>query len=192
MKKIFLFVVLTTLLISCSKKVGNVQLETEDVNNKINTQLVENINAIKEGSEKGDRAIDFTLMREDGTNFVLSEHRGKPVYINFWATWCGPCVEELPMLQKLYEEYKDRVEFIFIDCGEDRTVVDKFKKQNNYTFPVLYDSRIDASIKYKIEGIPVNMTIDSRGIIDNKIIGSMGGSQQERNLREMIEQVLAK
>ena len=74
----------------------------------------------------GDAAPDFTAELADGGSFTLSEQSDKVVLLNFWATWCGPCVQEMPAFEKLAEEYKDDVAILAVNCQEDTKTVDKF------------------------------------------------------------------
>ena len=104
----------------------------------------------------GDSAMDFSAQTNAGDTFTLSEQAGNVVLINFWATWCGPCVEEMPALQDLYEEYgdSDNVRIILINAGESSQTVHRFLSQNGYTMPCIYDTDNTVNDQYGVMGIP--------------------------------------
>ncbi|MBC7866961.1 MAG: TlpA family protein disulfide reductase [Gloeobacteraceae cyanobacterium ES-bin-316] len=131
-----------------------------------------NKEAQKEAIEKyGDvKAIDFSLTNLEGKKFELSGYKGKVVVLDFWATWCGPCLASLPHMQALVDEYKDKeVMFFFVDTwqeGEPAAIkkeVAKFMKDNKYSFEVLFDYKNEVVKKYKIDGIPTKIVIDKNG-----------------------------
>lgn len=120
------------------------------------------------------KAPDFKLKDLDGTEVSLSNFKGKKVYINFFATWCGPCKEEMPDLEKLYQETKDDdLVILAISGGEDKTTVENFIKNNNYNFKVLVDPVGSTNRSYNISSIPTSYFIDENGNIANKRIGLM-------------------
>lgn len=118
-------------------------------------------------------APDFTLEARDGTMLTLSELRGKPVFLNLFATWCGPCVREMPTIQAVYEEYGDRVHFLAMNLGEDKAKVDAFLDEYGFTFPVVYD--YDGTVSGASAGIPIPQTfmLDENGMILDIIDGAM-------------------
>ncbi len=142
--------------------------------------------ALKPGSE----APDFTAELADGSEFTLSEAEDTVVLLNFWATWCGPCVEEMPAFQKLDEEYGDEVQILAVNCMEDQATVDAFIDEYEYTFPVAYD--LDASIEslYPTLGIPYTVVIGQDGVITKVFMGSMGMEQQYHDYKEAIDAAL--
>uniref|UniRef100_UPI0040574BAA TlpA family protein disulfide reductase n=1 Tax=Agathobacter sp. TaxID=2021311 RepID=UPI0040574BAA len=135
-------------------------------------------------------AADFTIYAEDGTSVNLSDFYGKPIVVNFWATWCGPCKMELPAFDSIYQEYKDDVHFLMVNLtdGIDETVehVSAFVSENNYTFPVYYDTEMDAAITYYITSVPRTLFIDRDGNISYGYMGAMS----EAMLRSYIEGML--
>ena len=92
-------------------------------------------------------APDFTVYDADGNEVHLSDFRGKPVVLNFWASWCGPCKMEMPDLEKAYQEYGDQIQFMLVDLtdGSQETVekASAFIKEQGYTFPVFYDTAME-------------------------------------------------
>ena len=114
-----------------------------------------------------DLAPDFTLYDIDGNTYKLSDFRGKPVLLNFWASWCGPCQMEMPDFQKFYESHGDKVHFVIVNLtdGQQETVesASAFIEEKGYTFPVYYDTDIDAAMKYGVSAVPVSYFIDAEG-----------------------------
>lgn len=133
-----------------------------------------NINNVKT------KAPDFKLKDLDGKEISLSDLKGKKVYINFFATWCPPCKEEMPDLEKLYQETKNSDLIILaISGGEDKSTVENFVKENNYNFEVLLDPDGVANMSYNISSIPTSYFIDENGNIVNKRIGLMTLNQMK-------------
>ena len=124
-------------------------------------------------AQVGKQAPDFTLQNLDGQSVSLSDFRGKPVLINFWATWCRPCVYEMPYLQETYEEWSSKgLVMLAINMGESPFTVKQFLQAYNLTLPALIDIQGDAARKYNIISIPTSFFVDSDGIIREKIIGA--------------------
>jgi cytochrome c biogenesis protein CcmG, thiol:disulfide interchange protein DsbE len=119
-------------------------------------------------------APDFTFPGLDGKMVNLSDYRGKVVLVNIWATWCTPCVDEMPSMEKLYQKLKGKdfeILAVSIDSLEAKAVV-PFMNKHNLTFPVLFDSAETVKTSYRITGIPESFIIDKNGILIEKIIGS--------------------
>jgi peroxiredoxin len=130
--------------------------------------------------QTGQQAPDFTLADMDGNYVTLSELVGNgPIYINFWATWCGPCKKEIPELIELYHEYKDRgFKVLAISTDGSRTAgkVKAFTKDRGMDFTILMDSNQEVfSRKYKGRGIPYGFLIDNDGKIMYSVRGYMPG-----------------
>ena len=125
-------------------------------------------------AETKQKAQDFTLKSIDGKFVKLSKFQGKVVLLNFWATWCPPCRQEMPSMQKLYEKMKNE-KFQMISINIEKTSKENlavFMKKNKYTFPVLMDPMDLVSSQYGIISIPTTFIIDKSGFIAKKIIGS--------------------
>ena len=171
MKKIFLLILVSLFLFSsCSER------ELENKNNMVNEEI----------SKEGKKPQDFTIETNYNTKFTLYENSGKPTLINFFATWCGPCVEEMPAFEMLKEEYGDQINLIVVDCAEDRSIVDKFIQDNNYTFQVGYDNG-DISEAYGITGIPFTLVLNKNNEILKTFTGSRGVEAQYNVYKEQIE-----
>ena len=123
---------------------------------------------------KGFYAPDFELQTLDGQTVRLSSLRGKPVILNVWASWCGPCKEEMPALQKIYAEYKDRglqVVAVNMTFQDNRADAASFATKYGLTFPIPLDTASDVGKKYLVSALPSSYFIGSNGIIVDVIIG---------------------
>lgn len=128
--------------------------------------------------QNGDLAPDFTAELADGSSFTLSEQKGKMVLLNFWATWCGPCVGEMPALERLQEEYPERLTVVAVNCGETKAVVDAFIEENGYTFSIAYDETDEISRQYPADGIPYTLIINEEGVILQTFLGAADADTQ--------------
>lgn len=137
------------------------------------------------GPEVGAQAPDFELERIDGGTLHLSDLRGKPVLVNFWATWCAPCVLEMPNIQKYYEKYPGQFEVVAVNADESLRSVDKFVKDIGVTFPVVLDPGLKVQALYRPRGLPTSFLIDAEGRVRTQHIGLMS----EKKLAEYLEQV---
>ena len=114
----------------------------------------------------GDPAPDFTATLTNGETFTLSEHKNDVVLINFWATWCGPCVSEMPELQQLSDEGIENFELICINCGEETGIVDKFVEKNEFGMNIAYDADYAIGNYYPTQFIPYTLIIKDGIIYD--------------------------
>lgn len=126
------------------------------------------------GIEPGETAPDFELETLDGEIVKLSELRGEKVILNFWASWCPPCREEMPEIQSFYDDYKDDIKVIAINDNEkDQKVID-FLDEYGYTFPMPLDRDGSVASEYGVLTLPTTYFIDSDGIIQEpRHIGPM-------------------
>lgn len=141
-------------------------------------------NESQESSNKENvRAIDFSVKDENGQEVSLLSKVGKPLVVNFWASWCPPCREEMPRMQKLYDELGDEVEFMMINMTDQTNElpeqVKQYLKEQNLTIPVYYDTHQDAAYRYTISVLPTTFFIDSEGYI----IAHAKGALDEETLR---------
>lgn len=126
-----------------------------------------------EGIMVGNRAPDFQLNNLEGQAISLEGLQGKPVILNFWATWCPPCRYEMPFLQAIYDEYASQgLVLLEIDIGESLSTVKKYFADNNLSMPALLDSNNQVSSRYAITAIPTTFFIDKNGVIKFKKIGA--------------------
>ena len=122
----------------------------------------------------GSQAPGFTLPDLDGNQVDFSEYKGKVIFLNFWATWCEPCKEEMPSMQLLYDTFKRR-SFVVVAVSVDSSGpegVKKFVDKYGLTFPVLHDRRGRVKERYKTTGVPETFIIDQNGVIAEKVWGA--------------------
>ena len=114
-------------------------------------------------------APDFTVLDREGNQVCLSDFKGKPVIVNFWASWCGPCKREMPAFQQAWETYGDRVEFLLINLTDNnQETLDSAKQflaSTEYTFPVYFDTQLSGASAYGVVGIPATYFIDKDGLL---------------------------
>jgi cytochrome c biogenesis protein CcmG/thiol:disulfide interchange protein DsbE len=127
---------------------------------------------------KGFRAPDFTLLNPKGEKVSLGDFRGQPVMINFWATWCSPCRDELPEIQAAYENSKDLM-VMGISFQEKASDVEPFVEKKGLTFPILLDSDGQIAMKYQARGLPTSFFVNPEGIITAVHIGPVTAGDLE-------------
>jgi len=144
---------------------------------------------------KGDLpSQDFTLDSLGGGQVSLSSFRGKVVLLSFWATWCGPCKQEMPEMQALYQKLQPRgFEVVAVDMMEDKAVVADFVKKSGYTFPVLIDhtGEVGGGQMYNARAIPTNYIVDKSGRIVGRKIGVDGPTWMSPDRVAIFESLLA-
>ncbi|HBH36292.1 MAG TPA: alkyl hydroperoxide reductase [Gammaproteobacteria bacterium] len=117
-------------------------------------------------------APDFELVDVDGGKHRLSDYRGKPLIINFWATWCPPCREEMPSMNRAWRKVKDEVSMLAVNVGEDEDTIFIFSADYPIDFPVLLD-RSGAVIKqWPVKGLPTTFVLDRDGNIRYTAVGA--------------------
>ena len=134
----------------------------------------------------GRRAPDFTLTTVTGEMVQLSELHGRPVVINFWATWCGPCQREMPALENASQRFGDDVLFLGIDQGEPPDVVAKYLEELGVTFTVPLDSDMSVGDRYKVAGMPTTFFVDAEGIIRHLWVGEMNAIILAEGVRKIL------
>ena len=135
-------------------------------------------------------APDFTVVDLSGKEHKLSDFVGKPIVLNFWASWCGPCKSEMPDFQKAYETYGDRIHFVMVNLtdGSSETVktASDFITSAGYTFPVYYDTTSSAVMTYGVNAVPVTYFIDGSG----QLIAYGQGALDAATLQSGIDMIL--
>jgi peroxiredoxin len=117
-----------------------------------------------QSSEVSGPAPDFTLKSNQGKNLKLSEHRGDVVLLNFWASWCGPCRQEMPELEKLQARYQDYgFTILGVNVEEDSSKADKVLRKTPVSFPILYDTSNKVSKAFDVRAMPSTVMIDRDG-----------------------------
>jgi len=162
--------------------------ENEKNNNKgISDSLITGEEGKTEDTK--DKAVDFTVYDEDGKEVKLSDYKGTPVVLNYWASWCGPCQSEMPLFKEANDKYGDNVKILMINMtdGQRETVesAKKFMVDNGYDMLTLYDKDLDFANKYNVSSIPRTVFIDKDGFITMERIGVVN----EEFLDAMIERI---
>lgn len=141
-------------------------------------------------------APDFTLTDQYGNSHTLSDYKGKTVFLNFWATWCGPCKSEMPDIQKLYESYGENSEDLVVLAvanpgGQDvsQEEIEQFLEDNGYTFPVLMDDTGITLAYYGISAFPTTFMIDSGGNVYGYVPGAMTADIMESIVQQTMDSV---
>ena len=136
----------------------------------------------------GKQAPDFQLPNLEGETASLNDFKGKPILLNFWASWCGPCRYEMPYMQDIYEEWPDNeLVLMTINLGDSPAKVQEFLQTSNLSLPVLLDSHNEVAKQYAIQYLPTTFFIDKDGVIQEKIVGAFQNKAQiETNLSKII------
>jgi peroxiredoxin len=166
--KIFLFFLLGLILFTPPI---SADIEKKDLFSKAGIQLV----------KPGTKAPNFCLEDLKGKKSELKHHRGKVVFLNFWATWCGPCKEEMPSMEELYKQFRDK-DFVFLTISVDYAgikPVKDFIEKHRYTFPVLIDPACETVDLFEVKGIPTTFLIDKKGMMIGKAIGPKDWKRSE-------------
>jgi thiol-disulfide isomerase/thioredoxin len=119
---------------------------------------------------------DFTVIDGSGNPVKLSDYVGKPIVLNFWASWCGPCKNEMPEFQQVFEEMGEQVQFLMVNATVSGDTVEKAKSfvgQSGYTFPVLFDTRGDALYTYGVDAFPTTFFLDKTGTVASYVVGAI-------------------
>ena len=124
------------------------------------------------GIQVGMQAPDFTLRTPTGERFNLHEQRGKPVFLNFWGTWCPPCVAEMPDMQKLQNTMADSIQIVGIDVDDSRSQVLRFVMQYGYTWTFVLDLTKDVVRTYEVSAYPTSLFLNAKGVIVRKFVGT--------------------
>ena len=135
-------------------------------------------------------APDFTVYDIDGNEVHLSDYFGKPIVLNFWASWCGPCQMEMPHFQEKYEQWGDEVVFLMVnmtDGGRETiSTASNFISRGGYTFPVFFDLHYDAATAYSVYYLPTTYFLDAQG----NVVTYYSGALSAETLQQGIDMIL--
>ena len=132
-------------------------------------------------------AADFDLELFSGGYIRLSDLRGQVVMLDFWASWCPPCREEAPVLNQVYNEYRDRgVEFVGVDIWDELEGAQRFLAEEGQVYPSGPDTAGAIVIDYGVRGIPEKFFIDRNGMVAKKFVGPMDGEFLRNTLNELL------
>lgn len=133
-----------------------------------------------------DQTPDFTVQDEDGNSVKLSDFFGKPIVLNFWASWCPPCKAELPDFEDAYKKYDGEVVFLMVNMTDNQIetveVAKDFVKTHGYTFPVYYDVDYQAATVYGVRSIPQTYFINAEGEAVARAMGMITAAQLEEGI----------
>ena len=119
-------------------------------------------------------APDFALQDPEGRTQRRTDYRGKPVILNFWATWCPPCREEMPSMQRAYEALKaDGIAVVAINVGEDVETIDQYMEDEPVDFPLPMDTDAKVTQRYPMKGLPTSFVIDPQGRLVYRATGAL-------------------
>ena len=141
-----------------------------------------------EAGETEDRvqAPDFTVYDADGSEVHLSDYAGKPVVLNFWASWCGPCKSEMPDFDTAYQELGEEIQFLMINMtdGSRETVetASAYVAEQGYSFPVFYDTDSDAALVYGAYSLPTTYFIDAEGYAVARGVGALSAEALQQGI----------
>lgn len=173
------------------------------INNKVDFSKIQNENKIEnnqsisdsegkeEAKEEKIKALDFNLYDQYGKEHRLSDYKGKTIFLNFWATWCTPCREEMPYIEDLYKEYnKNNDEVVILGVASpnlgregNQEHIKKFLEKENHTFPILFDEGGSLVYQYGINAFPSTFIIDKEGYITQYVPGGMN----KETMKHLIE-----
>lgn len=149
-------------------------------------------NAQSQSASSRIEAPDFTVYDADGNAVKLSDFKGKPIVLNFWASWCYWCKQEMPEFNRVYGEKKDEVQFLFVNWTDSRQETQEkgeaFLKENGYTFPAYYDLNEEAVSAYGLTGIPATVFIFPDGTVAGGSSGAMDSDTLEKGIELITQQ----
>ena len=132
-------------------------------------------------------APDFAMPLPDGGQLALSEHRGEPIVINFWASWCPPCREEAPLLERAWRSYRDEdVLFVGVESRDTPEEGRAYLKEFDITYPNVVDVGGKITVDYGVIGLPVTFFVNREGIVQRRWVGAIDESKLETWVEEML------
>ncbi|WP_062046716.1 thiol-disulfide oxidoreductase ResA [Bacillus sp. JCM 19034] len=135
----------------------------------------------------GDESINFALTDLNGERVELSDFEGKGVFLNFWGTFCPPCEKEMPIMEELYDEYKEKgVEIIAVNVNEPKLTVERFASRYNLTFPIVIDKGRSVTNAYGVHPLPTTILINEHGFVEQVFEGGM----TESMVRDFMERII--
>ena len=135
----------------------------------------------------GSRAPAFSLAGISSRTVTLRQFQGRPVLVNFWATWCVPCKSEMPMLERAYRRFAGRLAILGVDEQETAGEVRDFVHSYHVTYPIALDQNADISYRYQLNGTPTSFLIDRQGVVRSITVGPLSGSALQKQVRALLK-----
>jgi peroxiredoxin len=164
------------------KKIESETTKTTNINDvSLSQTAIELINKLGGGRPKKTvKIIDAEIMNMNGKTSKLSDYNGKVIMLNLWATWCPPCREEMPSMQNLYNDFKNKnFTIVAVSQGENLNTVKKFLDKKNYTFPIFIDNKNEVAKSYNTGSIPTTYLINKNGNLIAQFIGGRNWYSKE-------------
>jgi cytochrome oxidase Cu insertion factor (SCO1/SenC/PrrC family) len=159
------------------------------IENDIHIALKDNmwVSSLPTAPTVGALAPNFTLSTLTSSQVSLRRLRGKPVLVNFWATWCVPCRSEMPMLERTYRKYGGRISVLGVDEQEEAGAVEGFIRSYHVTYPIALDQSANVSYLYQLNGTPTSFLIDRRGVVRAITVGPLSGPRLQKEVRATLK-----
>ncbi len=137
------------------------------------------------GRDDPQPAPPFSVVDFKGKQRTLESFRGRPLVLNFWASWCVPCKAEMPAFERLYRTYGGRVQFLGIASGDTEAAARAFATERDITYPLALDRDDSVSASYSLFGLPSTYFVDADGVVVDSRAGEMSEAELNRKLREL-------
>lgn len=187
--KLLIIILVLVVLIGGSAILYNVfkdRVSNEKIPDKTPVSQSQNEENDEEETTKVIPAPDFTVLDENGNEVTLSSLKGKPVVLNFWASWCGPCKIEMQDFDKAYSKYKDDIHFAMVNLTDGRRetikTASKYIEEQGFSFPIYFDTEYEASNAYRVYSVPTTYFIDSEGNLVVYVNGLIDGETLQKGI----------
>jgi len=184
-RRTFLIIVLVFVLLIGGAAVLYRQLGQSMDAEQLSAQTAQQEDQKDSEAEQKAKAPDFTVYDANGNEVHLSDYAGKPIVLNFWASWCGPCQMEMPDFHEKYLELHDEVNFLMVNMTTGRETMESataFIEKNEYSFPVFYDTDSDAAMTYGAYSLPTTFFIDANGYAVAQATGAIDAETLQKGI----------